>query len=150
MSWAEIFLNKQYTDDEIIEAVSVVFGVSSELIRLQHEELDISIVGNEILVVCGLFSWNGEFPILLEIAPLRKSLLPSDRYNTLGKICEQLNAHGLTLCWGDSSYWDMTLVRKFGDYQRVIVDPVMYDEENPRMKIAQYLEKLDEPSRFES
>jgi hypothetical protein len=147
MSWAEIFLNKQYTDDEITEAVSVVFGVSSELIRLQHEELDISIVGNEILVVCGLFSWNGEFPILLEIAPLRKSLLPSDRYDTLGKLCELLNAQGLTIYWGDDNGtpFDMTLVRKFGDYQRVRLDPDLMDnQEIPQMKIVQYLEKLHE------
>jgi len=148
MSWAEIFLNKKYTDDEIIEAMSVVFGVSSELIRFQHEELDISIVGNEILVVCGLFSWNGEFPILLEIAPLRKSLLPSDRYHTLGKLCELLNAQGLTIYWrsaDDATPFDMTLVRKFGDYQRVKLDPDLMDnEENPQMKIVQYLEKLHE------
>lgn len=142
MSWQDVYFNRTFTESEIASALSTLFNVQLEAVNIQLEKVDLSNTEN-IRVVCGVYKIKGDFPTILEIVPLETELIPVNKYDTIGWLCEALNAHALINYDLDDNPYSSTLVSKRGDYQKVELDADMLDDERgERIHIVKYLEKF--------
>jgi hypothetical protein len=145
----DIWLSRDISDTELTETLahmyscphSQIWVVPSDYLWMNSSELD------RYLVICmRRHLINSEFPSFVSVIPLRKELLSADRFEIAYQLAENLECVALiwTVIEGyTSQYWEFTLVRKQGDYQGVLVDPNVFDDEDTEgsIKITHYLEK---------
>ena len=140
----DIYFDRKLTDAEVVHARGQFFEVQPGQVLIQHGHTSLSDADDHILVVCGVFAKEGDFPTLLEVIPLRKEMLPTDRHGSVGELCELLSANALILYEGDDGTpYNSTLVRKKNDYQKVVLDHDLLDLDDEQMKIIEYCEKLN-------
>jgi hypothetical protein len=145
MSWIDVFVNKDINNYDVGNAMRNLFNVSIEQVVVQNEMLRVDLVAPDIIIVCGIFRLFGEYPLHIEIAPLRRELIPTDNYWTIGRLSELLNTNCVVFYHGEGTPFDAVLIKGLNDYQRIKLDPDLIDREDSRqIRITKYLEKIDE------
>ena len=143
MSWEDIYFDRKLTDGEVVHALSQFFEVQPEQVLIQHGHTSLGDVDDHILVVRGVFAKEGDFPTLLEVIPLKKEMLPTDRHGSVGRLCELLESHALIFYEGDTNPYTGVFVRKKNDYQQVVLDHDLLDLDDEQITIIEYCERLD-------
>jgi hypothetical protein len=143
MSWQDVYFDRNLNRDEIITGLSQLFHVDSQTVAVQFDTVDLTDTEG-LRVVCGVFTQQGEFPTYLEIVPLEAALIPQDKYEAIGILCEIFTAYALIPYDMDTNPYTSTLIRKRHDYQKVKLDPdKLDDEQEEQVYIVEYLEKFD-------
>lgn len=140
MSWRDVYLNKQVSDQQITSALSELFSISSSAIQIVEDSPTLEHIPEAIQIVCGISLLNGDFPQLLEIIPLSKSLFPDDDYDALMRLCIIFDRKILLPDAKIQSHnpYEWTLLQSNTSPQSVWLDSEKLDSENS-MIIIRYL-----------
>lgn len=139
MPWAEIFINRDVSENELATAIGRLFTLEANQVNvISAEEDDWFANSEEYKVICAVHDASGEFFTWLDIIPLLPSLMPKNSLEAIGKLCEILNCFALTTYGAEAvNPYSWTLVRGLHDCYRVKVDPdLLDDEQKPGLKIA--------------
>lgn len=141
MSWEDVNINRELSGQEVIGAMAELFVVDPDKVVLSIETDDWVDKVDDFRVACVMYSMSGDFPTRIDIIPLEASLIPDSREEAVGRLCEILDCHVIVGWGGGTNPYIWTLVRGKNDYQEVMVDSDLLDnEENPGFVIREYLE----------
>ena len=126
MSWHDLLINRSFSNDEVVTAISQVFSVSPAYVLIVDDIAEAE-VSEHIRVLCECLPAQGDFSMKLFIYVCDSKLAQLDPELGIKQFCCILHCKCLM---SDSSVnpFTLLLVQESGDIQPVSLNPEQLDE----------------------
>ncbi len=132
MSWPVTYmsLNRAIPAGELQSALGQIYGVDANQVLIRHDPKSVWTENlDQMLVVCQTRHIPGDFPLYIEITPLKRDLSAADEQTIAGLVCEVLNCQAI-LSSNFGNPYICILVSGPNQHQNVEVDDDTLDREN--------------------
>lgn len=140
MSWpvAYMSLNRAIPASELQTALGQIYGVDANQVLIRQDPKSVWTENlDQMLVVCQTSYIPGDFPLYIEITPLKKDLSGADEQTITGLICKALDCQAIISADFYNAYvW--TLVSGPNQYQNVEMDADILDRADSGFVIKVY------------
>ncbi|MFD0678428.1 MULTISPECIES: hypothetical protein [unclassified Paenibacillus] len=126
MIWQDLFMNRKFTRQELLQGLKIVFNIEESQIFFTDSTWSQSIP-EDVKLLCETYLCKAEFPLRITMYLRDHQLIPKNDILILGKLCELLNCYCLISDVGSNPY-SMIQIKNSVSSEQVFIELEKYED----------------------